>query len=160
MPWELLTWLLAFILQSALLGCCMYQLIQLSDLECDLLNPHDASRNINAVVLPEYLSQAALTAFLLLSGHWAYGGIHVLLLAYHARLYLRREHLTDVTEIFRQVGVRKRREMLKLAFYLVTFVLAIYNMIHVVVLTFLTPAGRKAAAKVLRDAAASMHRRI
>jgi hypothetical protein len=29
----------------------MYQLIQLSDLECDLLNPHDASRNINAVVV-------------------------------------------------------------------------------------------------------------
>lgn len=41
--------------------------------------------------------------------------------------YLRREHLTDVTEIFRQVSVRKRREMLKLAFYLVTFVLAIYK---------------------------------
>lgn len=33
-------------------------------------------------------------------------------------------------------------------------------MIHVIVLTFLTPEGRKAAAKVLRDAAASMHRRL
>ncbi|EFN57271.1 hypothetical protein CHLNCDRAFT_21686 [Chlorella variabilis] len=127
MPWELLTWLLAFILQSALLGCCMYQLIQLSDLECDFINPHDASRNINSVVLPEYLCQAALTIFMLLSGHWLYGGIHLLLLAYHVRQYLRRGHLADVTEIFRQVAPRKRREMFKLAFYLLTFVLAIYK---------------------------------
>ncbi len=35
-----------------------------------------------------------------------------------------------------------------------------HRMIHVIVLTFLTPAGRKAAAKVLRDVAASMHRRL
>jgi hypothetical protein len=31
----------------------MYQLIQLSDLESDLINPHDASRNINAVVVSD-----------------------------------------------------------------------------------------------------------
>ena len=37
--------------QSALLGCCMYQLIQLSDLESDFINPHDATRNINWVVV-------------------------------------------------------------------------------------------------------------
>jgi hypothetical protein len=123
-------------LQSALLGCCMYQLIQLSDLESDFINPHDATRNINSVVvsggcsrgegcscplgcaglqlqlrvsladparlsqhhpplpplhfcpsaqLPEYACQAALTALLLLSGRWAYGSLHALLLAYHLR---------------------------------------------------------------------------
>jgi type IV secretory pathway component VirB8 len=66
--------------------------------------------------------------------------------------------LADVTEIFRQVGPRKQREMAKLVFYLLTFILAIYKLIEVIVLAFLTPAGRKAAAKVLRDAAASMHR--
>ena len=32
------------------------------------------------------------------------------------------------------------------------------RLIEVIVLAFLTPSGRKAAAKVLRDAAASMHR--
>lgn len=32
------------------------------------------------------------------------------------------------------------------------------RLIEVIVLAFLTPAGRKAASKVLRDAAASMHR--
>lgn len=29
----------------------MYQLIQLSDLESDFINPHDATRNINWVVV-------------------------------------------------------------------------------------------------------------
>ena len=38
------------------------------------------------------------------------------------------------------------------------FCLALCRLIEVIVLAFLTPAGRKAAAKVLRDAAASMHR--
>jgi hypothetical protein len=33
-------------------------------------------------------------------------------------------------------------------------------LIHVIVLAFLTPEGRKKAAKVLRDAASSMHRRL
>lgn len=35
--------------------------------------------------LPEYGCQAALTALLLLTGRWAYGGLHAALLVYHAR---------------------------------------------------------------------------
>lgn len=160
MPWLLLFWLVTFLLQCALLGCCMYQLIQLSDLECDFINPHDAARNINWIVLPEYACQAAITALLLLTGRWAYGALHLLLLGYHVQQYLRRQHLADVTEIFRQVGPRKKREIGKLVFYLVTFIIAIYKLIEVIVLAFLTPSGRKVAAKVMRDAAAAMHRRI
>ncbi len=41
--------------------------------------------------------------------------------------FLRQQHLADVTEIFRQAGPRKRRDMLKLVFYLLTFILAIYK---------------------------------
>ncbi len=51
MPWQLLVWLVAFVLQSGLLGTCMYKLIQLSDLENDFINPHDAARNFNKVVV-------------------------------------------------------------------------------------------------------------
>jgi hypothetical protein len=40
---------------------------------------------------------------------------------------LRRAHLADVTEIFRQVGPRKKAEMAKLVFYLLSFVFAIYK---------------------------------
>lgn len=125
----------------------MYQLIQLSDLESDFINPHDAARNINWVVvstvsrstpefaggccawatlpcqagaprrlsvgsyrvhdplrsqvsvpwptccwlplplrqIPEYACQALLTALLLLSGRWAYGALHLVLLGYHVQ---------------------------------------------------------------------------
>lgn len=141
---------------------------------------HDSLRCWNSlpllVQLPEYGCQAALTAMLLLTGHWLYGGMHAVLLAYHARQvrahrlqlgcvlpclrrpaaacvsnallchscclttahrhptphppnkqFLQGRHLADVTEIFRQVGPRKRHEMVKLGFYLLTFVLAIYK---------------------------------
>jgi protein cornichon len=47
MPWQLLVWLLGFMLQCALLGCTMYQLIQLTDLQNDYINPHDATENYN-----------------------------------------------------------------------------------------------------------------
>lgn len=118
--------------------------------------------------LPEYGCQAALTVLLLLTGRWFYGGMHLVVLAYHARQvrapcscsactsegfpcspavsatlaaegglqphsartppsdapphacrlhplqFVRRQHLADVTEIFRQVAPRKQREMVKL----------------------------------------------
>ena len=51
MPWQALIWLFAFILQSAILGVSMYQLVQLVDLEADFLNPHEASLNYNKLVV-------------------------------------------------------------------------------------------------------------
>ena len=47
--------------------------------------PPTCAGNVNWVVLPEYGCQAALTAVLLLTGHWLYGGLHAVLLAYHVR---------------------------------------------------------------------------
>lgn len=51
MPWQLLVWLLAFILQSGALGTCIYQLVQLTDLEADFINPHEATKNYNLVAV-------------------------------------------------------------------------------------------------------------
>ena len=51
MPWEALAWLLAFILQSAILGITMYLTVQLTDLESDFINPHEASKNFNKLVV-------------------------------------------------------------------------------------------------------------
>jgi hypothetical protein len=51
MPWQLLIWLLAFILQSGLLGINLWKLVQLTDLEADFLNPHDASKSYNKLVV-------------------------------------------------------------------------------------------------------------
>lgn len=55
MPWQALIWLLVFILQSAILGVSMYQLVQLTDLEADLINPHEASQNYNRLVVRNIL---------------------------------------------------------------------------------------------------------
>ena len=55
MPLQLLIWLLAFIMQSGLLGVSMYQLVQLTDLEADYVNPHDASKNYNRLVVRELI---------------------------------------------------------------------------------------------------------
>jgi len=51
MPLQLLIWLLAFIIQAGLLGVSMFQLVQLTDLEADYVNPHDASASYNRVVV-------------------------------------------------------------------------------------------------------------
>lgn len=51
MPWLFLIWLLAFIGQAALLGIVLYQLITLTDLEADYLNPHEATRSFNKFVV-------------------------------------------------------------------------------------------------------------
>ena len=51
MPWQALVWLLGFILQSGILGVSMYQLVQVTDLEADFVNPHDASKSYNRLVV-------------------------------------------------------------------------------------------------------------
>lgn len=53
MPWPFLVWLLSFVFQAAVLGCSMYQLVQLTDLETDHINPHEAAKNFNSVVVRE-----------------------------------------------------------------------------------------------------------
>eukprot|EP00887_Chlorella_sp_A99_P003654 scaffold7.g3654.t1 len=159
MPWLLLVWLLAFMLQMGVLGTCMYALIQYSDLENDLLNPHDAAANVNKLVLPEYAGQAVLAVLLLGSGRWVLGLAQAAMLLYHARLYVQRRHLVDVTEIFREVGKRKRAQMVKLFFYIVSFCWTIYQLIEITISALLSPSGRQAARDLLQEAAAAMHRR-
>lgn len=51
MPWQLLSWLLAFGAQSGLLGINLWKLVQLTDLESDYVNPYDASKNCNQLVV-------------------------------------------------------------------------------------------------------------
>lgn len=93
MPWELLLWLLAFMLQSGLLGVSIFQLTQLTDLEADEINPHDAAAAFNRVAYPEAGLHAALAAVLLLSPHGvAFGLAQLAALGYAAqqvRVFLR-----------------------------------------------------------------------
>jgi hypothetical protein len=57
------------ILLTLLIVFCL-QLMCLADLEFDYINPYDFSSRINAVVFPEFVIQAVLTFFYLVTGHW------------------------------------------------------------------------------------------
>ena len=71
------------------------------------------------------------------------------------RTWQRGEAVVDVTEIFKQAPVEKRRRAWRLALYLLSFVFIIYRLVEASVSALLTPDGRETAHRLLQDAAAS-----
>ncbi|CAO2822174.1 unnamed protein product [Amaranthus hypochondriacus] len=86
MQWDLILWLIALISNIGLLVILIYQIICLSDLEADYLNPYESSTNINSMVLPEFGLQAAFCALFLFTGHWFMFLITLPVTIFHARL--------------------------------------------------------------------------
>ncbi|KAJ4794220.1 hypothetical protein LUZ62_045466 [Rhynchospora pubera] len=127
--WELILWVWALVSVMSLVGLCLYQLITLSDLEFDYINPFDSSARINAVVIPEFLLQALLCASFLLTWHWFSFLLALPVTCYHLNLYLKRRHLVDVTEIFRSLNSEKKYRIIKLALYVTLFVIVIYRLV-------------------------------
>jgi len=134
---ELILWLFSFASVMVLIGLTAYQLICLSDLEYDYINPYDSSSRINAVVLIEYLLQAALCASFLLTLHWFPFLVMAPVTYYHVKLFMARKHLVDVTEIFRQLNGEKKYRMIKLAFYFCLFIITIYRLVMTAVMLFI-----------------------
>jgi len=129
MAFELFLWLLSFFAVVSLLGVLVYQLMCLSDLEFDYINPFDSSSRINSFIVPEFAIHGALGCVFLLTGHWLLFLLNVPLIYYHTNLYLKKEHLLDVTEIFNQLNREKKYRMIKLAFYLLLFFIVIYKLV-------------------------------
>ncbi len=75
----------------------------------------------------EYGLNAVLAVFLLVTGKWIAATIHIAVSLYNLRIYLQREHVVDVTEIFRQLPKQKMMRMVKLVIFLFSFVLIIYR---------------------------------
>ncbi|XP_006664048.1 protein cornichon homolog 4-like [Oryza brachyantha] len=134
---ELILWLFSFASIMVLIGLTAYQLICLSDLEFDYINPYDSSSRINSVVLIEYLLQGALCASFLLTLHWFPFLVMAPVAYYHGKLYMDRKHLVDVTEIFRQLNWEKKYRMIKLAFYFSLFIITIYRLVMTAVMLFI-----------------------
>lgn len=65
-------------------GCA--QLMCLSDLEFDYVNPFEAASRINTLAIPEYALQGGLSVFLLLTGHWVMFLLNTPVIYYHANL--------------------------------------------------------------------------
>ncbi|XP_022151666.1 protein cornichon homolog 1-like isoform X2 [Momordica charantia] len=128
MAWNLIFWFISFCINVALLVFNFYQLLVLTDLEADYLNIYDSSSRINKLVIPEFIVQGVFCSLFLLTGHWFMFLITVPVSCYHIRLFLKREHLIDVTEVFRVLKREKYFRLGKLIFYLLMFLIVIFRL--------------------------------
>ncbi|WKA05552.1 hypothetical protein VitviT2T_023514 [Vitis vinifera] len=104
-------------------------LMCLADLEFDYMNPYDSSSRINRVILPEFIIQGVLCLIHLVTGHWFMFLVSLPYLYYNVRLYMRRQHLLDVTEIFNQLNREKQLRIFKLVHLIVLLTTSIFWMI-------------------------------
>ncbi|XP_062145740.1 protein cornichon homolog 4 [Alnus glutinosa] len=126
---DLYAWLVSFFFLIALLVVVVYQLMCLADLEFDYINPYDSSSRINRVILPEFIAQGVLCIFYLVTGHWVMSLLSIPYLYYNVRLYLRNQHLVDVTEIFNLLNWEKKQRLFKLFYLVCLLFLSIFWMI-------------------------------
>ncbi|GFP81823.1 protein cornichon homolog 4 [Phtheirospermum japonicum] len=127
---DVLAWLLFFFILVALLVMVVFQLMCLADLEFDYINPYDSASRINKVVLPEFITQGVFCFLLLVTGHWVMALLCVPYLYYNVRLYLRRQHLVDVTEIFNLLNWEKKQRLFKLGYIILLLFMCLFWMIY------------------------------
>lgn len=127
---DLFGWLISFFLLIALLVLVTYQLMCLAELEFDYLNPYDFSKRINSVMLPEFYTQAILTVFYLITGHWIMSFFCLPYLYFNFRLYRQKKHLIDVTEIFNMLAWEKKQRLVKLFYLVLTLFFSVFWMIY------------------------------
>ncbi|CAH2053932.1 unnamed protein product [Thlaspi arvense] len=112
----------------ALVASVFYQVICLTDLEADYLNPFETTSRINRLVIPEFIVQASLCLLFLLTWHWLFFLVAVPVTCYHAILYRERQHLIDVTEVFRGINFEKKLRFTKLGFYVFLFIMVVFRL--------------------------------
>ena len=151
-------WILAFLVLGAVMGINLYALICLSDLQADLINPHDCAGRINKLVMPEIIAHAAAAGLMMLCGSWSMILVNGPLIAWHVRQVGRNQHLADVTEIFNQLDKEKSVRVGKAMLYALVFLYAAYRGTERGVNMFLDPAEKVKMAAFFKDAvASSMH---
>ncbi|ESR58488.1 hypothetical protein CICLE_v10022158mg [Citrus x clementina] len=125
---DLLGWFLVFIFLISLLGILSYQLqlMYLTDLEGDYINPYDSAAQINMLVFPEFFTQGTLCILFLITEHWFMFLLSLPYLYFNVRLYTRRQHLVDVTEIYSQLTWEKHLRLYKLCYLIILLVLCIF----------------------------------
>ncbi|XP_020212712.1 protein cornichon homolog 1 [Cajanus cajan] len=127
---DLIFWLvICFPLNVAFLASAFYQVLILSDLESDFVNPYDASSRINYFILPEFIGQGLFCALCLFTGHWIMFLLTVPVTCYHVMLYMKRQHLIDVTEVFRVLNAEKKFRIAKLAYYLTIIIITVFRLV-------------------------------
>ncbi|CAN8259645.1 unnamed protein product [Cochlearia groenlandica] len=128
MAWDLFLWIIFFFISLALIASVFYQVICLTDLEADYLNPFETSSRINRLVIPEFILQGVLSILFLFTWHWFFFLVSLPVTVYHAMLYNERRHLIDVTEVFRGISFEKKLRFTKLGFYVVLFIMVVFRL--------------------------------
>ncbi|KAL1368205.1 protein cornichon homolog 1 isoform X1 [Arachis hypogaea] len=127
---KLFFWLvICFPSSIALLATTFYQVLILSDLEADYINPFDAASRINYFILPEYIGQGALCVLCLFTGHWFMFLLSLPVTCHHIMRYVKREHLIDVTEVFRGLNAERKFRLAKLVMYLILLIVVIFRIL-------------------------------
>ncbi|XP_008460129.1 protein cornichon homolog 1-like [Cucumis melo] len=116
---DLFAWLFNLLLLIFLIVILGYQIICLVDLESDYINLFDSTSRINRVVMLEFITQGVFSFVHLLARHWFMFLVSLPCLYFNVRLYIRKEHLADVTEIYNHIGCEKKQRFLKIIYFLV-----------------------------------------
>ena len=80
-----------------MLGILMFALITLSDLESDLVNPHDCAVRLNSLLLPEIVLQSMLCTFFMVTLSVTGTVTNLPLLVYNLRMFFSGKMELDVT---------------------------------------------------------------
>ncbi|CAN4077224.1 unnamed protein product [Withania somnifera] len=123
-------WLLFFFIVIAILVMLIIQLISLTDLEFDYINPYDTASRISKVVLPEFITQGVLCFLFLITGHWVISLYCIPYLYYNVKLYMQRRHLIDVTEIFNMLNWEKKQRIFKLGHTIILLLFSLFMVIY------------------------------
>ena len=151
-------WLLALLAQAAALGCSLYQLVQLTDLEFDHINPHDASRNYNAMVYPACCIEILFCCVLFMGGNWLLGLPALALALFDIReIWSQGNGKIDVTEIFRMLRQKRVAMTKKSVVGMIMFAWTLYRFVEAIVTSLVSHHGKQAAQQVLREAAATLY---
>ncbi|PSS04097.1 Protein cornichon like [Actinidia chinensis var. chinensis] len=127
---DLFAWLLFFFILIGLVVMVVYQLMCLADLEFDYINPYDSASRINKMILPEFITQGVLCLLYLMTGHWFMSLLSVPYLYYNVTLYMQKQHLVDVTEIFNLLSREKKQRLFKLGYLVLLLFISLFWMIY------------------------------
>ncbi|CAN8237996.1 unnamed protein product [Cochlearia groenlandica] len=127
---DLLDWILSLLFLVTLLIIVIYQLTCLADLENDRINPYDASTRINRMVIPEFGLQALLCLYYVLTGHWFMTLLSLPHLFYNIKLYMKKDHLADVTELYNTNKWEQKKRNHKIGHIALCVVITSYWLIH------------------------------
>ncbi|KAL8150467.1 hypothetical protein V2J09_020275 [Rumex salicifolius] len=105
------------------------QLMCLADLEFDYINPYETATRVNRMILPEMFTQGALCFLYLITGHWVMCLVCIPYLYYNVRMYMDRQHLIDVTEIFNHLNWEKKKRLFKLGYHVLVLFFSLFWLI-------------------------------